>query len=95
MELSYFTYPAVFCQCGVGTKLLLTILFPHASPQKIIILHYSLFDIFGSYCLAYQVLSFNLPRVKQRLDYFSEKFLLPASPINSCISFRLRGTEQN
>jgi len=40
MELSYFTYPAVFCQCGVGTKLLLTVgtkllltgLFPYAHP---------------------------------------------------------------
>ena len=29
------------------------------------------------------------------LIYFSEKFLLPANPRNSCISFRLRGTEQN
>ena len=58
MELSYFTYPTVFCQCGTGTKLLLTGLFPYARPQEIIILHYSLFYIFGSYCLAYRVPSF-------------------------------------
>ena len=34
MELSYFTYPAVFCQCGVGTKLLLLLtgLFLYARP---------------------------------------------------------------
>jgi len=35
------------------------------------------------------------PISSKGLIYFSEKFLLPASPINSCISFRLRGTEQN
>ena len=35
------------------------------------------------------------PASSKGLIYFSEKFFLPASPINSCISFRLRGTTQN